>query len=58
MRRKLKSRRFKITEKGDVLELQPLAALEDLRGKYRGLIHSDWEALEEKSEEMVSHGAR
>ena len=58
MRRKLKSRRFKVTAKGDFLELHPLVGIEELRGKYRGLIHSEWEDLEDKAEEMVSHGAR
>jgi bifunctional DNA-binding transcriptional regulator/antitoxin component of YhaV-PrlF toxin-antitoxin module len=58
MRRKLKSRRFKVTAKGDCLELRPLVGIEELRGKYRCLIHSEWEDLEDKAEELVSHGAR
>jgi bifunctional DNA-binding transcriptional regulator/antitoxin component of YhaV-PrlF toxin-antitoxin module len=58
MRRKLKSKRFKVIVKGDFLELHPLVGIEELRGKYRGMIHSEWEDLEDKAEEMVSHGAR
>jgi len=58
IRRKLRSNRFKITQKGDHLELQPLTGVEDLKGKYRQLIRSEWEELEEKAEGMVSDGKR
>jgi bifunctional DNA-binding transcriptional regulator/antitoxin component of YhaV-PrlF toxin-antitoxin module len=58
IRRRFKSKRFEITAKGDVLELRPLDGIEELRGKYRGLIHSEWEDLEEKAEELVIHGER
>ncbi|MDG6988655.1 MAG: AbrB family transcriptional regulator [Nitrososphaerota archaeon] len=53
IRRKIRGRRFKVSTRGDVVELEPLATLAELRGKYRHLIKSDWEALEEKSEALV-----
>ncbi len=58
LRRKFKSRRFKVTTKGDVVELRPLVGVDELRGKYRGLIRSEWEELEERAEELVSNGGR
>jgi bifunctional DNA-binding transcriptional regulator/antitoxin component of YhaV-PrlF toxin-antitoxin module len=58
MRQKFKSRRFEVTIKGDVVELRPLPAIEELRGKYRDVIHSEWEDLERKAEELVSDGKR
>ena len=53
IRRKVRSRRFKVSTKGNLLELEPLESLEDLRGKYRDRIRSDWDELEEKSEDLV-----
>ena len=53
IRRRIKSRRFKVSTRGGVVELEPLATLAELKGKYRHLIKSDWEALEEKSEDLV-----
>ena len=58
MRRKLRSNRFEITQKGDRLELQPLLDVQDLKGKYKHLIKSEWEELEEKAESLVSDGKR
>jgi hypothetical protein len=58
MRRRLRANRFKTTEKGDHLELQPLARVEELRGKYRQVIRSECEELEDKAEEFVSDGKR
>ncbi len=58
MRRRFRSKRFKISTKGKVLELQPLETTEELRGKYRNVISSEWEELEEKAEELVSDGKR
>jgi bifunctional DNA-binding transcriptional regulator/antitoxin component of YhaV-PrlF toxin-antitoxin module len=53
IRKKIHSRRFKVSTRGKVVELEPLASLEELEGKYRHRIKSDWEVLEEKSEELV-----
>jgi bifunctional DNA-binding transcriptional regulator/antitoxin component of YhaV-PrlF toxin-antitoxin module len=58
MRRKFGTRRFKVSAKGDHLELEPLATVEELKGKYRSLIRSEWEELEEKSERLVSQCRR
>jgi hypothetical protein len=58
MRRELQSNRFKVTEKGGRLELEPLPRARDLRGKYRKLIKTDWEELEERGEEFVSKQRR
>jgi len=58
MRRKFGTRRFKVSAKGDHLELQPLATAEELKGKYRSMIKSEWEELEEKAESLVSRGRR
>ena len=56
MRRKLKSRRFKVTAKGVKIELESIADVLELKGKYREVIASEWEELEEKGEELVSTG--
>jgi DNA-binding transcriptional regulator/RsmH inhibitor MraZ len=53
IRTKVRSRRFKISTRGRVVELEPLATFEELKGKYRHRIKSDWETLEAKSEELV-----
>ena len=53
IRRKIRSRRFRVSTRGDIVELQPLATLEEIKGKYRHRIKSDWEVLEEKSEDLV-----
>jgi bifunctional DNA-binding transcriptional regulator/antitoxin component of YhaV-PrlF toxin-antitoxin module len=58
IRRKFHTRRFKLTVKEDLLELQPLKNVEDLKGKYKDIITSDWEKLEERSEDFVSKGRR
>jgi bifunctional DNA-binding transcriptional regulator/antitoxin component of YhaV-PrlF toxin-antitoxin module len=58
IRRKFKTRRYRITPKKDRLELEPLEDVEDLYLKFAGKIKSDWETLEEKSEEFVSKGRR
>lgn len=53
MRRRLHTNRFKVTEKGALLELEPLPRPKELRGKYRRIIKSEWDQLEEKGEEFV-----
>ena len=58
MRRKLNAKRFKVTAKQGHLELEPLPGVEGLKGKYRNLIRSDWDELEEKAEGFVEHGKR
>ena len=35
IRRKIRSRRFRVSTHGGVVELEPLATLEELKGKYR-----------------------
>ena len=54
IRRRVKSRRFKISSRGNVVELEPLESAESLRGKYRDLIKHDWEELEEMGEDYVA----
>ncbi len=58
MRRKFAAKRYKVTVRSDTIELEPLVSVASLRGKYRRIITSDWEQLEEKAETMVSHGER
>ena len=58
LRRKLKAKRFKVTARGTKIELQPVTDVRELKGKYRDLIGSEWEVLEEKGEEFVSAGRR
>lgn len=58
LRRKFKAKRFKITTDGRNIELQPIAGIEGLRGKYRNAIKSEWEELEEKAEEFVGTNRR
>ena len=53
IRRKIRSRRFRVSMRGDVVELEPLATLEELKAKYRHRIKSEWDALEEKSEALA-----
>ncbi len=57
-RRKFRSRRFKITTMEDTLELRPLPSADEVRGKYKSVIKSDWDELEERTEELVSRGRR
>lgn len=58
MRRKMGSKRFKVMAVEDHLELHPLPSVQSLKGKYKGIIKSEWEELEEKAEELVSKGKR
>lgn len=58
LRRRFKAKRFKVTTDGSSIELQPVAGIEGLRGKYRNAIKSDWEELEEKAEEFVEKDRR
>lgn len=58
LRRKFKAKRFKVTTDGRYIELQPIAGIEGLRGKYRNAIKSEWEELEEKGEEFVGTNRR
>ncbi len=54
IRKRFRSRRFKVSARGNVVELVPLATVEQLRGKYRRLIRTEWEELEEKGEELAA----
>jgi bifunctional DNA-binding transcriptional regulator/antitoxin component of YhaV-PrlF toxin-antitoxin module len=58
IRRKFRTKRFKIVPKKEKLELEPLPELSDLRGKYKQIIKREWEELEERSEEFVTKGKR
>jgi bifunctional DNA-binding transcriptional regulator/antitoxin component of YhaV-PrlF toxin-antitoxin module len=54
IRRKIRGRRFKVSARGGVVELEPLEKVEELRGKFRHVIKHDWEELEEMGEEFVA----
>ena len=56
LRRRLRARKFKVTAKGTKIELEPVADVRELKGKYREVIASEWEELEERGEELVSAG--
>ncbi len=58
MRRKFKTKRYKITAKKNRLELEPLQDVDELYLKFANKIKSDWETLEEKGEEFVSKRRR
>ena len=58
IRRKFRTKRFKLILKKEKLELEPLTEVSELKGKYKQIIKGDWEELEEKSEEFVSKGKR
>ena len=58
VRRKFKAKRYRLTTKEDRLELQPLVNLEELKGKYRNTIRTEWDELEERGEDLVSTGKR
>lgn len=58
IRRKFKTRRYKITPKRDHLELEPLADVDELYLNFASKIKTDWETLEEKGEQFVSKGRR
>jgi bifunctional DNA-binding transcriptional regulator/antitoxin component of YhaV-PrlF toxin-antitoxin module len=58
MRRKFKTRRFKITAKKNRMELEPLPRVEELKGKYKNVIKFEWEDLEEMGEKFVSSKRR
>ena len=58
IRRRYKTKRYKMTPKKDHLELEPLDDVDHLYLKFAGKIKSDWETLEEKSEDFVSKGRR
>ncbi|MBI3859138.1 MAG: AbrB family transcriptional regulator [Thaumarchaeota archaeon] len=58
LRKKLKSKRFKVKADDHGVKLEPIADFRSLRGKYRDSISSDWEELEEKGEQLVSSGKR
>ncbi len=54
IRKNMANRRVRITLVGDVIQLEPLPPAEDLRGKFRHRIKSEWDELEEKGEQFVS----
>jgi len=58
LRRKFKTKRYRISAKRDHLELEPLEDVDELYLKFADKIKSDWETLEEKGEEFVSRGRR
>jgi len=58
VRRRFKAKRFKITAKDGKIELQPLAGVKELKGKYRRIIPAEWDELEEMGEAYVSAGNR
>ena len=58
LRRKFKTRRYKISAKKNRLELEPLEDVDALYLSFADKIKSDWETLEEKGEEFVSRGRR
>jgi len=58
IRRKFKTKRYKIIIKKNHLELQPLQDVDELYLKFADKIKSNWEELEEKSEEFVSNKRR
>jgi bifunctional DNA-binding transcriptional regulator/antitoxin component of YhaV-PrlF toxin-antitoxin module len=58
LRRKFNSKRFEVTTKAEEIILKPVAGIEELKGKYRTIIKSDWEELEERGEDFVEKGRR
>jgi DNA-binding transcriptional regulator/RsmH inhibitor MraZ len=54
LRKRVKSKRFRIRMKGNVLELEPLEDVEALRAKFRHIIKHDWKELEEMGEDFVA----
>lgn len=58
LRRRFKTRRYRVTAKRNRLELEPLEDVEGLYLIFADKIKSDWEILEEKGEEFVSKGRR
>ena len=58
IRRRLNSKRFKVTEKGGTIVLEPLEPVAALKGKYKDAIHGDWDELEERGEDFVQSGKR
>lgn len=58
MRSKFKGKRYKLTQKKDHLELEPLEDVEELYRSFAKKIKSDWDSLEEKGEDFVSNGRR
>jgi len=58
MRRRMGTKRFKVVAVENHLELHPLPTLESVKGKYKGVIKTEWEELEEKAEDFVAKGNR
>jgi bifunctional DNA-binding transcriptional regulator/antitoxin component of YhaV-PrlF toxin-antitoxin module len=58
IRRKFRTKRFKIVLKKEKLELEPLPELSELKDKYKKIINREWEELEERSEDFVAKGKR
>ena len=57
-RKKIKTKRFTVTSHGEKIELEPIKTVSELRGKYRDLIKSEWEELEEQGEAYVDSRKR
>lgn len=58
VRRKVRSRRFRVNVKSDRIELLPIEDMKSLKGKYKGRIKTSWDLLEEKAERFVREGKR
>jgi AbrB family looped-hinge helix DNA binding protein len=58
IRRRFATKRFKVSAKGDRLELEPLLTIAELKGKYRTRIKGEWRDLEEKGEAFVAKNGR
>ena len=58
MRRKFKTKRYKINAKKNRLELEPLQEVDESYLYFANKLKSDWESLEEKGDEFVSKGRR
>jgi DNA-binding transcriptional regulator/RsmH inhibitor MraZ len=58
IRKKLNARRFEARLVGGHIELIPLEDLKSLRGKYKSVLRTPWNKLEEMSEKFVREGRR
>jgi bifunctional DNA-binding transcriptional regulator/antitoxin component of YhaV-PrlF toxin-antitoxin module len=54
MRRRAGTKRFKVVEVEEHLELHPVPSAQSVKGKYKDIIKGEWEELEEKAEELVT----
>jgi bifunctional DNA-binding transcriptional regulator/antitoxin component of YhaV-PrlF toxin-antitoxin module len=54
VRNKFRTKRFRVSAREGVLELEPLVTVQELRGKYHRIIKAEWEDLEAKGEDYVA----